>query len=60
MYNLVPKKKAKVLKQQEKAGPTNGLFLSIRHPNCSLTETQKGLSMTRTLCLLLYNSGFIS
>lgn len=33
IYNLVPKKKAKALKQQEKAGPLfMSLFLFIRPP----------------------------
>lgn len=32
MYNLVPKKKAKALKQQEKAGPLIDLFLYVSNP----------------------------
>lgn len=49
MYNLVPKKKVKALKQQEKAGLFICLFLCVRPPLSPLLVTLKSNCMV-TMC----------
>lgn len=58
MYNLVPKKKAKVLKQQEKAGSFISLFPHIRPSTRWLSVYQESKWMPQTICVLLYNIDF--
>ncbi len=60
MYNLVPKKKAKAFKQQEKAGPFIYLFLDVRPPSYSNLEERMPQTTFSRLCSIGFSNDVYS